>query len=39
MEKRFNVTGVCIPKIHYMVDLKGRLKEIRGLIDLGEYLK
>lgn len=37
MEKRFNVTGVCIPKIHYMVDLKGRLKEIRGLIDLGEY--
>lgn len=37
MGKRFNVTGVCIPKMHYMVDIEDRLKEIRELIGLGEY--
>lgn len=37
MEKHFNVTGICIPKIHYMVNLESRLKEIRKLIEHGEY--
>lgn len=37
MEKRFNVTGICIPEMHYMVDIKSRLKEIRKLVDCGEY--
>lgn len=37
MGKRFNVTGVCIPQMHYMVDMEERLKEIRELIGLGEY--
>lgn len=35
--KRFNVTGVCIPEMHYMVNIEDRLKEIRELIGLGEY--
>ncbi len=37
MKKRFNITGLCIPSKHYMVDLSGRLEEIRGMIDEGLY--
>ena len=31
--KEFNTTAVCIPSKHYMVDLSGRMKEIKKLID------
>lgn len=37
MAKRFNVNGVCRPDRHYMVNLKPRLEEIKGMIDAGEY--
>lgn len=37
MKKRFNITGLCVPEKHYMVDLSSRLKEIRELIDEGAY--
>ncbi len=37
MKRRFNITGLCIPSKHYMVDLSGRLEEIRGMIDEGLY--
>lgn len=37
MPRRFNVTGSCNPKLHYMVDIRGRLKKIRELIDNGSY--
>lgn len=37
MQRRFNVTGACIPEMHYMVNLDGRLAEIKALIDNGEY--
>lgn len=37
MEKRFNVTGVCIPQYHYMVDLSEKVNEIKRLVDQGEY--
>lgn len=37
MAKVFNVTGPCIPKKHYMVDLCRRLEEIKKLVDAGEY--
>ena len=33
----FNTTAVCIPEQHYMVDINGRLKEIKALIDAGKY--
>lgn len=33
----FNTTAVCIPSKHYMVDLSGRVREIRKLIDAGKY--
>ena len=37
MSKYFNLNGVCYPDKHYMVDLTGRLIEIKKLIDNGDY--
>lgn len=37
MRKRFNVTGLCVPQKHYMVDLAGRLAQIRKMVDEGAY--
>ena len=37
MRKYFNVNGTCYPEKHYMVDLRSRLKEIRILVDRGDY--
>jgi energy-coupling factor transporter ATP-binding protein EcfA2 len=37
MAKRFNVTGLCFPKQHYMVDTSDKFKKIKDLIDFGEY--
>ena len=33
MKKRFNSTGVCVSRKHYMVDISNKLKEIKELID------
>lgn len=33
MKKRFNSTGVCVPRKHYMVDISNKLNEIKTLID------
>ena len=35
--KKFNTTAVCIPSKHYMVDLSERMKEIKKMVDAGEY--
>ncbi|BBE30636.1 hypothetical protein OSSY52_07770 [Tepiditoga spiralis] len=35
--KRFNTTGVCVPKKHYMVNIENKLKQIMKLIENGEY--
>ena len=37
MGKVFNTTGVCIPEKHYMVNINGRLQQIRMLVDEGKY--
>ncbi len=37
MSKIFNVTGDCKPELHYMVDIRGRLVEIKGMVDRGDY--
>lgn len=37
MRKRFNVTGVCNPERHYMVDSKERFQAVESLIDGGDY--
>lgn len=35
--KSFNVAGKCCPEMHYMVNLSGRLEEIKTMIDAGQY--
>jgi len=35
--REFNVTGLCIPKRHYMVDISGKLAQIRAMVDKGNY--
>ncbi len=37
MKKHFNITGVCIPDKHYMVDISRQLGQIRELVDQGAY--
>lgn len=37
MKKRFNITGVCYPEKHYMMDIQWKLDEILELIEYGEY--
>lgn len=37
MRKYFNTTGLCYPDEHYMVNIDGRLDEIKELVDRGEY--
>lgn len=37
MARKFNVTGLCNPKIHYMVNITERLEQIKGLVDNGCY--
>lgn len=35
--RKFNTTGPCIPRRHYMVDITDRLAQIKALIDDGKY--
>lgn len=37
MGKMFNVTGSCDPELHYMVDISGRLAQIRAMVEKGQY--
>lgn len=37
MKKKFNTTGVCIPKKHYMVNIDNKLEQILELINNGDY--
>jgi len=35
--KEFNVTGLCVPSKHYMVDISGKLAKIMEMVDKGCY--
>lgn len=37
MQRRFNVTKLCYPDRHYMVNLDSRLAQIKEMIDFGDY--
>lgn len=37
MAKRFNVTGLCVPEKHYMVDMSERVRQIGEMIEAGDY--
>ena len=37
MAKEFNVTAVCMPEIHYMVNIDERLRKVKAMVDAGKY--
>ncbi len=37
MNKEFNITGICVPNRHYMVDISLKTKKIITLIEKGKY--
>lgn len=37
MPKYFNTTAICRPQEHYMVDITEKLKQIKQMIDAGQY--
>lgn len=37
MSKRFNTTGICIPQMHYMVDITEKLNKIIEIIKRRDY--
>lgn len=37
MNRIFNVNADCRPELHYMVDITGRLQEIKKMVDAGQY--
>lgn len=37
MPKYFNTTAICRPKEHYIVDITEKLKQIKRMVDAGQY--
>lgn len=37
MAKIFNVNGDCKPNLHYMVNISERLRQIKNMVDEGQY--
>ena len=37
MEKRFNITGKCIPNEHYMADVSEKLARVYAMVEYGDY--
>ncbi|MCK4761286.1 MAG: AAA-like domain-containing protein [Candidatus Aminicenantes bacterium] len=37
MSKKFNITGTCIPQLHYMADTSEKIEQILKIIEAGEY--
>jgi len=35
--RKFNSTGLCVPKKHYMVDISWRVAQIRTMVEAGDY--
>ena len=33
----FNSTGLCVPERHYMVDISGRVAQVRAMVERGDY--
>ena len=37
MAKRFNVTGSCFRKDHYMADVSDKFAAVKNMIEMGDY--
>ncbi len=38
MEKKFNITGICVPNKHYMVDISNKINIMIKMVSQGDYL-
>ena len=36
-KKKFNITGVCYPHLHYMMDNSQKMREVMAMVEAGEY--
>ncbi len=36
MPRKFNTDGYCAPDLRYMINLSGRLNEIKSMVDAGK---
>lgn len=39
MPKEFNVTAVCMPEVHYMVNIDERLRKVKAMVDAENILQ
>ncbi len=37
--REFNVTGLCLPNQHYMVDISNKVSQIVAMVEKGQYGK
>ena len=37
MQREFNITGICVPNMHYMVDISEKVEKIYKLVAGGKY--
>ena len=37
MKKKFNITGVCYPHMHYMMDNSDKMRQIMEMVEQGDY--
>lgn len=37
MKKKFNITGICVPDLHYMTDISRQISEMHRLVNDGCY--
>lgn len=35
--KEFNITGICVPEVHYMVDISNKIEKIAKMVEKGAY--
>ena len=35
--REFNVTGICVPDMHYMVDIIGKIEKIFAMVEQKKY--
>ena len=35
--KIFNTNAICMPEIHYMVNISDKLAQIKSMVDAGQY--
>ena len=37
MSKKINTAGVCIPHLHFMVNITNKINKIKTMVDSGDY--